>query len=136
MPTHELRRESRIGENPTYGLVCEVKPTKRRRRRGGFTLIERTPSKGCFSLSVASTDSANFPVQADSPTSALFRATGKESGVTKSRDGKSAVYDRECPVPKALPGNLKRRECRMFKSGHDGGLLASQSGKTNMQAVG
>jgi prepilin-type N-terminal cleavage/methylation domain-containing protein len=38
MLTKEIQRESRIGENPTYGLVCEVKPT--RLRRGGFTLIE------------------------------------------------------------------------------------------------
>ncbi len=38
MPTHEVQRESRIGENPSYGLVCEVKPMSRRRR--GFTLIE------------------------------------------------------------------------------------------------
>ena len=38
MPTHEVQRESRIGENPSYGLVCEVKPM--RRRRIGFTLIE------------------------------------------------------------------------------------------------
>jgi len=40
MPKEEIQMESRTGENPSYGLVCEVKPTLRRRRRGGFTLIE------------------------------------------------------------------------------------------------
>ncbi len=39
MPKHEIQRESRIGENPTYGLVCEVKPMRRKAARG-FTLIE------------------------------------------------------------------------------------------------
>ena len=37
MPRAEVQRESRIGENPLYGLVGEVKPMLRRR---GFTLIE------------------------------------------------------------------------------------------------
>ena len=39
MPVYEIQRESRIGENPTYGLVCEVKPMWREAARG-FTLIE------------------------------------------------------------------------------------------------
>ena len=39
MLPHEIQRESRIGENPTYGLVCEVKPSRRTASRG-FTLIE------------------------------------------------------------------------------------------------
>lgn len=39
MPKHEIQRESRVGENPTYGLVCEVKPRRREAARG-FTLIE------------------------------------------------------------------------------------------------
>jgi hypothetical protein len=134
MREKESQGESRTWENCISGLVYEVKAIPL--VGTAFTLIERTPSKGCFSLSVASTDSANFPVQADSPASALFRATGIESGVTKSRDGKSAVYDREYPVPKALPGNLKRTDCRISKCGHDGGLSASQIVKTNMQAVG
>ena len=38
MLNDDTRGESRIGENPTYGLVCEVKPMRQRRR--GFTLIE------------------------------------------------------------------------------------------------
>ena len=37
----EVQGESRVRENFTHGLVCEVKPE--RRRRGGFTLIERVP---------------------------------------------------------------------------------------------
>ena len=40
MLIREIQRESRIGENPTYGLVCEVKPRRRNASRG-FTLIER-----------------------------------------------------------------------------------------------
>jgi len=40
MLTREFQRESRIGENPTYGLVGGEKPTARRRREGGFSLIE------------------------------------------------------------------------------------------------
>ncbi|MCF7854294.1 MAG: type II secretion system GspH family protein [Candidatus Pacebacteria bacterium] len=39
MLIREIQRESRIGENPTYGLVCEVKPRRRSASRG-FTLIE------------------------------------------------------------------------------------------------
>ena len=38
MRTANAQGESRIGENPPYGLVCGVKPMRRRRR--GFTLIE------------------------------------------------------------------------------------------------
>ena len=41
MLRNEIQRESRTGENPSYGLVGEVKPTHLRQRRwGGFTLIE------------------------------------------------------------------------------------------------
>ncbi len=39
MFTSEIQRESRIGGNPTYGLVGEVKPRRREAARG-FTLIE------------------------------------------------------------------------------------------------
>ncbi len=38
MLNDDTQGESRIGENPTYGLVCEVKPMHQRCR--GFTLIE------------------------------------------------------------------------------------------------
>ena len=39
MLTKEIQGESRIGENPTYGLVCEVKASRRSATRT-FTLIE------------------------------------------------------------------------------------------------
>jgi hypothetical protein len=37
MSKEELQRESRIGENPPYGLVCEAKPRPRTRR--GFISV-------------------------------------------------------------------------------------------------
>ena len=40
MLTCEFHRASRIGGNPTYGLVSGEKPTARRRRTGGFSLVE------------------------------------------------------------------------------------------------
>jgi len=69
MLTNEIQGESRIEENSMYGLVCEVKPMRHRRR--GFTLIERTPSKGRDYLYVASTYPANFPIRAGSLICAL-----------------------------------------------------------------
>ena len=124
------------GQDATRRPAMFGEVTIRRERSVGFTLIERAPSKGRFSLLVASTNSANFPVRADSQTQAPCPATGGESWVTKSRDGNPAIYGGCRPVPKALHGNAEGTDCRTPKYGYPVELLASQSGKTNMQAVG
>ena len=62
------------------------------KREKGFTLIERTAQfKRAGFLIDASSISANFPFQADSPTLATFPATEEVCGVTMSREGKPAV---------------------------------------------
>ena len=107
--------------------------------RRNFTLIERRPSKGRAYLLAASANPANFPIQAGSLTCAATRATGMQGGVTKSRDGK--------PVRLANTGRVSMRHSPAFTAESpldcgktaletNGGLLASRSGETNMQAAG
>ena len=104
-----------------------------------FTLVECEPSKGRISLLAVSANPANFPVQAGSLASAFSKATCGKSGATKSQDGN--------PVRFANIGLVISRHSpdifigepvgqRKIRAGINGRLLASQSGKTNTQAVG
>jgi hypothetical protein len=101
-----------------------------------FTLIECLPSKGGGYLLVESTNPANFPIQAGSPTSAATRATGMTSGVAASLEGKLARHGGLWPVPKTLSGNGETTVHRTPSLGRNEGLVGSQSGKTNAQVVG
>lgn len=76
--------------------------------RLSFTLVERVPRKAHDFLLDASSNPANFPVQAGSLTCAPHPARGGECEVTKPRDGKLAWHGGLWPVPKALPGNGER----------------------------
>jgi len=110
--------------------------TKNRLRGAAeFTLIECVPRKAHDFLLDASSNPANFPIQAGSLTRAPHLVRGGEGGVTKSRDGKLAWHG---------VFNLKRSGVmetgaavrRTPKPGHIEGLLASRSGKANMRVAG
>ena len=103
---NRIRGESRIWGTRMSGLVGEVKPTHRRQRRwGGFTLIERLPSKGSGYILTESVNPANFPIQAGSLTCAESRATGNQAGWQSRERGNSPRHGGLWPVPKTLLGN-------------------------------
>ena len=100
-----------------------------------FTLVERVPSKAHDFLLDASSNPANFPIQAGSLTCAPHLVRGGESGVTKSRDGKLAWHGVFNPKRSGVmeTGVAVRGTP---KPGHIEGLLASRSGKANMRVAG